>query len=534
MDLKLKAGLLFLCSLILTACLDFTTDDDKENADACADGDEAACEQLDEDLEIATEACQAGDTQSCARAAALQALIASIPTGLVIASSTDVTDAGNTSALADKQGDIEDFLNNTSLTGTALDACFEALPQQPQVSSPLCYGPAVDYVQHPDATVSDPTSGQLPTGDLGLWVEDEPGSNTACAAAKLNELVAKAAYNVDLAVGSMTMMVCAAAMLDRELPTQSGEKLDLGNALGSVSNSSFKVKTAVIELATLSNGHTAYKTHLEAKDNNDQPIELSVTHDAEDDSGVLLIRTTESGGDGAGGDPRGTSVVYSISDTSLQYKMVSARSQHQGQANSLRDGDSDIATTSTGEVSLHSGQDIHVMIANMNPSTGDGSLAYAWNAGGADDHYRTLNVSTSGTTGRAYYGYVPSPAAASETINLDLSHADAGMICNWAGPGNQHQTNEKVQYQALSLTSGEWTATTSNIVYAPTNDCDLPAASSSFTPTFAGPGVSNPPAPTADQQEVIDNGTVTGPMTNDLLNKTSIIFTMPTAPTAPQ
>ena len=197
MDLTLKAALMVLCSLLLTACLDLTTDDDKENADACGSGDQAACEELDNELEVATDACSAGDTQSCARAAALEALIASIPTGLVVASNTSVTGSGNSSEFEDKQNTITDFLESTALEGTDVSACFDALPAKPQVESPLCYGPAVDYEMHPDASGSDPTSGQLPTGDLGLWVETEPGTDTACAAAKLNELVAKAAYNVD-------------------------------------------------------------------------------------------------------------------------------------------------------------------------------------------------------------------------------------------------------------------------------------------------------------------------------------------------
>ena len=145
------------------------------------------------------------------------------------------------------------------------------------------------------------------------------------------------------------------------------------------------------------------------------------------------------------------------------------------------------------------------------------------------------SVVTSDTTGRAYYGYVPSPSTGSESINLDLSQADAGMICNWAGPSNQHQPNDKVQYQALSLSNGEWTATTSNIRYAPTNSCDS-ATSVTFTPAFSGPDVDPAPTPTANQQEVIDNGTIDGSsaFTNDLYSKSSMDFTMPSAPTAPQ
>jgi hypothetical protein len=524
----LKLSAMIVAFFLLTACLDFGGDDDKKNADACEGGDQSACDTLNADLEIATAACDDGDLTQCARKALLDALIDSIPQNLVIASSTSITNSGNDSEFTNKQNTVESFLNDT-LTSNDFASCLGALPSQPQVEPPLCYGPAVDYENHPDSS-GGTEDGQLPTGDLGLWVENEPSTGEACAAAKLNELVAKAAYNVDLAIGSMTMMICTSALLGKELPTDSNATLDLTHALGNLPNGNITVEKAIIKKANLTNGD-GYQTELEATINS-QPIKLSVIHDAQNNKGLMKIETMESSHNG-GNDTRGTSVVYELPNTSVKYKMISSRAQPQGASDPV------VSYANDGQISLQAGEDIHIMQAEINDADGYGSLAYAWKAGGNDDHYRALNVVTEATgngTGRAYYGYVPSPTAGSETINLDLNHSSAGMICNWAGPGNDHSTNNKVQYQALAINNGEWTATSSNIVYAPTVSCDMSVNTGTFTPAFGGPDNSSH-TPSTHEQTVIDNGTLdsnAGAVSNDLLDQSSLNFTLPSAPSAPQ
>lgn len=520
---------LLILSIGITACIDLG-DDDKKNAEDCSAGDQTACDTLDTELELANQACDDGEVEQCLRAAALDALIASIPQGLIIASSTASAEAGNNSEFDSKKEAASAFLD-TIRGATDLASCLDAIPSKPQVSSPLCYGPALDYTNHPDSS-GGTQDGQLPTGDLGLWVKDEPSTGEACAAAKLNELVAKAAYNVDLAVGSMGMMVCAAALLGKELP-ENGATLDLSSELSSISSSSnqsgIEIKTAKVIHKTLS-ASTGYETQIVGTLNN-QDIDLTVLHDSGNDKGILKIETEESHDQAT--DLRGVSVIYDLSSSQVKYRMISSRTQPQGST------DPSVSYASDGQVSLQEGEDIHVMQAQINPEDGYGSLAYAWKAGGGDDHYRALNVVTESTgngTGRAYYGYVPSPASGSESINLDLSATDAGMICNWAGPGNSHNTVDKVQYQALALSSGDWTETTSNITYVPTVSCDMDVNTGSFTPAFGGPDNSSY-TPSTHEQTVITNGTLdssSGAVSNDLLDKASINFTLPTAPTAPQ
>lgn len=516
----IKLSLMLFSFFIISACFDSgTSKEDRDNADACSAGDTAACDTLDNELQIATEACESGSFDSCGRALALAELIASIPEDLVIASATAVGSAGNSSEFANKQADASDFLD-TIRTTSDVSACLEAIPAQPQIQSPLCYGPNVGYTNHPH----DGSSGQLPSGDLGLWVETEPATGEACAAAKLNELVAKAAYNVDLAIGSMGMMMCAAALSGEDLPSN-GATLDLSSELASLQSNTGNVSitTATTTHKTLTSS-TGYETRIAGTINNEN-IDLKVLHDSANDKGIITIEKSEAN------DIRGVSLVYELSVNSIKYKMVSSRSQQS----------SNISYTSEGEVSLHSGDDIHVMLADINPTDGYGELAYAWKAGGNDSHYRALNVATESTgngTGRAYYGFVPSPSAGVETVSLDLQDTDTnvGMICAWTGPGHTHTPVNKVQYQSISLSGGIWTAPVSQISYAPTPSCDMTtAASREFVPEFGDP---NNPTPFAnlstDQQTIVTNGTVSGNVTNNLLLKTSINFTLPTAPTVPQ
>ena len=529
MTRSLKLIALLALSLCIIACIDLSSDD-KKNVEDCSTGDQTACDTLDTELELANQACSDGEVDQCLRAAALDALIDSIPQGLIIASSTASSDAGNSSEFDKKKATASAFLD-TIRSATDLASCLDAIPSKPQVSSPLCYGPALDYTDHPNST-GGTQDGQLPTGDLGLWVEDEPGTGQACAAAKLNELVAKTAYNVDLAVGSMSMMVCAAALLGKELP-ENGATLDLSTQLSSIGSSSnqsgIEIKTATVIHKTLS-ASTGYETHIVGT-LHDQDIDLTVLHDSDNDKGILTIEAPES--DNQATDLRGVSVIYELSSSQVKYKMIASRAQPQGSAAA------DVSFASDGQVSLQAGEDIHVMQADINPANGYGSLAYAWKAGGGDDHYRALNVVTESAgngTGRAYYGYVPSPSSGSESINLALSATSAGMICNWAGPGNSHTPVDKVQYQALALSSGDWTATTSNITYAPTVNCDMDANTGKFVPAFGGPGDTSH-TPSTHEQTIITNGTLdsaSGAITNDLLDKASINFTLPTEPTAPQ
>ena len=484
----------------------------------------------------------------------LSSLLRVIPSELVIASNTaeresDESQSPSLSSEAEgpdpeadfeeKKEALDDVLSDETIAEGTIADCIAALPGLPPTVSPQCYGPSIDYTNHPDYDsnqvqneFSPGEDGQLPTGDLGLWVEVEPNSNTACSAAKLNDLVAKAAYNVDLAIGTMAMMVCAAAIEEEELPTTEGESIDLSNILGT-DVSIVNITSATITREDFDDDSEAYTSEISGTiSSNSEAFSITVRHSPETETGLLQLER-------GSGEKRGVSVVYDIGEDSMSYKLVSA--QFRGD-----EGDAEVAYADDGQITLQTKDDVgnppitegndgdvHVMIATVDLESGHGNVAYGWNAGGRDDHYRVLNVMTSETStttdevtttvesGHAYYGYAPSPSSSTpEVLDLDLSQDDAGMICNWAGPGNSHTTTESLQYQELLLTEGDWAAEVSNVLYAPTTTCDLESSSNStFTPTL----------------DVFEGeGSLSGDVTNELWSKTGTFeFTMPTAPSSP-
>ena len=505
----------------------------------------------------------------------LSSLLRIIPSELVIASNTaSATDENTTqsssfaptrpepgAAFEHKREALEGVLSDETIESGSISDCIAALPSLPDTSSPVCYGPTVDYTNHPDYVEGDSESefspsedGQLPVGDLGLWVESEPGTDTACSAAKLNDLVSKAAYNVDLAIGSMAMMVCAAAIEEEDLPETEGESIDLTDVL-STDVSVISITAATITRENFDDGSEAYTSHIEGTiTSSGEGFVINLEHSPESETGLLQLERGST-------QKRGVSVVYTMDEDNISYKLISAQFQGSeatpGEVVYADDGQITlISKDDIGPTPITEGNDgdVHVMIAEVDAESGHGHIAYGWNAGGRDDHYRVLNVmtfysededseeqeedteetdeeseveteeeetDTESAEGHAYYGYAPSPSDAEpESLNLDLSETEAGMICNWAGPGNSHDTTESLQYQELVLEDDVWTAQVSNILYAPTTNCDLDAAdSATFTPT----------------DEIFDGeGSLSGDVTNDLWSKTgTFYFEMPTPPEAP-
>jgi hypothetical protein len=150
---------------------------------------------------------------------------------------------------------------------------------------------------------------------------------------------------------------------------------------------------------------------------------------------------------------------------------------------SFYDTEGDVKLGPITGTSTRSIEDTHFFAAEFTPSTGAQNIAYGWNAGGNDSHYRVFNAEADVTTADAWYGYVPNPygpggsTTVGETPDLDLSNAaDAGMICNWAGPGNSHNVNNYLQHQSMTKNSEDrWVLTTggSLIRYVPTVSCEL-------------------------------------------------------------
>ena len=77
-----------------------------------------------------------------------------------------------------------------------------------------CYGPSVSYEKHPDAETSDINfNGQLPGGDLGMWLPRNPPTGDACAAAQFNAIMFKPRIQVNF-----MLKMAAAAMASSGVP----------------------------------------------------------------------------------------------------------------------------------------------------------------------------------------------------------------------------------------------------------------------------------------------------------------------------
>ena len=217
---------------------------------------------------------------------------------------------------------------------------------------------------------------------------------------------------------------------------------------------------------------------------------------------------------GADGITRCTAVEYcKDSATSLTYHLRTAEFCGQD----VDCGTVDPADKKTGSNPDGWGNNFYYTVCNVNPENGSGSCAQAWQAGALDGNTRVLNVSVDADgTGCGYFGYGPDVAAASGVGSIDR------MICNWAGPGNNHTGVAKAQRQCFTRdASGKYVSNSANlaITYAPTNSCDKLASDATFTYSMLD-----------DPTNAVAAGV---PVTNDLIDLADVDFTVPSLPSVP-
>lgn len=462
------------------------------------------------------------------------------PTDLVVtlpySSSTASASVAAGKALQDfdtEKDELQDMLGGT----TASECSFTLNLFSPALISPTCYGPQIDYQNHPDGAGGE--SGQLPPGDLGIWNAAENGE--ACAAVKVNQLVDAVGAQVDSAVSIFASIACSLNVNEVELPAV-GESLDLVDEFASILSENSIVGT-VVTIASLARaadddeGHAVYDFAFEGSVSDGEltiPVRLYLRHIPLDDDNATykgklsFVFEGEAHVDleGSGeNDTHAGSVLYHKSAANamtLRLKEAQYRPA-EGIADPLDLTTYDIDATNTYEEDSTNGwqNNLNYALFAIDPQNGTGSYAYAWSAGSGDSHTRVFNATVEaaedGTkSGCAYYGYGPQAK-----LNVNLGTID-GMICNWAGPGNSHQTNQLVQRQCvIEDIAGQFITDTAadrgiKILYAPTNSCDYSGAAFQYA-SEAGTMTNDVPAPEAA-------------FGNDLLSMDEMIFTMPTAP----
>jgi len=397
----------------------------------------------------------------------------------------------------DTSVDLEDVLNMSRLFSTAGNAS--------------CYGPSLAYSNHQDAG-GGPGSGTLPGGDLGLWTEYQPGGQP-CVAAQLNSRVAgvKAQTMQGLllmaalrrTVAATTGLSMPAAGATTDLTTQFESLLHgyTSFALWDVHAASISLNSAGTTYSyriALSNGATGADARLGEVIMEHTPGSSTTSYE-----GLMHIAGFALSNDAAMGcddEKDGTTNLFKVAHVStLRYERSSddvtfgSRGAnycgHPASTSSTDYGAEVASYTSGGEldpaVAITAGQPRNRgtskgwvggftrFAGDFGIETAAGDFLYAWQAGTGDDKSRMLAVDMSynATTDvhdmQGFFGF----AADISTTDGDL----LGMICNWAGPGNNHTPTAAFQSQRASLDATATLFTVpaggSKIVYAPTTSC---------------------------------------------------------------
>lgn len=359
-----------------------------------------------------------------------------------------------------------------------------------------CYGPLIDYENHPDGTL--PNSGTLPTGDTGLWRDTDPVREEACAAAQLNVQLNEAKDQTLTILQFFAAMHCLitndAAL---ELPEVS-ETLDLAGAMSSLFENNTEIDAITeatitqvettslrdtinfpLKEITLDDNSFQYRLSLVFIDNegNSHDVRLTLDH-TNLSSGYLGKITSRFDFKGANQDncstedeTKGMSLSYYLkSDSELWVRLDKADHCGAGVDPFAEAPFIDPANVASTDNPGGWGNRYTIFTAVFDPSTRAGSYTYAWQAGENDSHQRLLNVVLDATTpasGTGFFGF-----SESVVTNTKIGVID-GFICNWVGPGNDHTLKNLVQKQTFEFdeATGRFVVLDSFIRYAPTNAC---------------------------------------------------------------
>ena len=435
------------------------------------------------------------------------------PSGMVVASPTDTTtttskakpiSAARTSEYQSLTAQFESlFSGSTSIADIFDPEAFFAVN-----SNADCYGPELQYQNHPDGSGGD---GTLPTGDLGIW-EETQDTGEACAAAQLNAQLNGVENRTFMAMMGLASLIIAYESQGYTWPDDLetvGSSGDLSTELNDVGISDVTFVTAEISYDSSTEQYSYELALTYTRDSSDYDIAVSMVYDKLDGDGddttyesllnLLVEDTFVNSGDDCDDDSvtRAASLHYiSNSDTDVRLQARDAMwcdhfdfdttSSANGLTLSLSDAglsdeisgyvvnpdtdpDSNSATADGWQ------NDFAIFTADFNPENLRGDYAYAWQAGPGDDSSRVLDIGlevSDGSVGESYFGYgLP-------VDDIGFEPIVKGFICNWAGPGNDHTLLEYAQRQHITLSadSGLYEPTnsngsSSNITYAPTVSC---------------------------------------------------------------
>ena len=419
------------------------------------------------------------------------------PAGLAVASPLGVQaqapgprsaeDAPYTTHYAWATGQIDQLLAGT------LDPADAFVPETfvMQPHNAPCFGPSMHYHDHPDGPDNPPMGADswpsLPSGDLGLWLETDPETGDACAAAQLTAQMDGVSGRSVMGLMGLASLVATATDAGVAMP-EAGDEIDLTDAMNGlgIPNTTF----SAAHVARDAEGAVwSYELGLTFEGRTTHDIVVALQHEPGADVGTYQgVLTWQVGDEFQGGHCPSAAVTY---NGSLFY----ARSGADRVVLNARDGmycgsGTAAATTVDAEVDPSETYDLvdpaegfdgtsgwangfSITGADFDPNTLAGSYTYAWQAGHQDSNARIFSVQlgledvTQALAGDAYYGFGDPIGSTDGAIH--------GFYCSWAAPGATRLLHASVQHQGVAFDpdSGRFDVPPdgSHITYAPTNAC---------------------------------------------------------------
>lgn len=427
------------------------------------------------------------------------------PSGVAVASPLDMQPgvasrrgAGgddHTSHYAWATGQIDQLLMGT------LDPAEVFTPRRffTQPTSARCFGPTMHYDNHPDGPDGTPMGSDpwpsLPSGDLGLWLEHDPDSGDACAAAQLNAQMEGVSDRSVTGLMGLASMLWAASEAGLHLPS-SGDTLELTEAMAGLGIPDTAFDNA--EISHHADGTSwTYALGFTVTDGSPQHVALSLDHRPTGPDGAYTgalswqVDQRFPGGHCPSEDATTNGSLY-YARRSPEDVLLNAREGmycgHGAEAATTTDGEVDSDETYllvdpsdryTGTSGWANG--FSIVGAQFDPHTLGGAYTYAWQAGYGDPSARILSVQIEASVDRevggdAFFGFGAPIHQTDGTID--------GFYCSWAAPGSTHRLQPYVQHQSVVFdpASGRFDLTPggSHIVYAPTNACTYDGSPAGF------------------------------------------------------
>lgn len=349
-----------------------------------------------------------------------------------------------------------------------------------------CFGPTLAYTDHPNS--GTPNSGQLPSGDLGLWLETDAATGHACAAAELNSRMRGISWRSNMALMGLASVIGELNSAGTALPT-AGNTVDATTVMNTLSIVGLTFNSVTLALDATGSTWT-YVMNFDYVDGSSisHDIEITLTHTPGASTGIysgLLtygIGEVFNGGNCPGANPKNVTHIGTLKYTRngiTDMDLVHRSGQYcgQGSATTLATFASDGQLDPAGKWNGSTGwaDNFSRFGAAYDPTSLEGDYLYGWQAGFGDSNTRLFGIGLNAPDaagemskdGEAYFGYGDEISTSNGDIN--------GIFCSWAAPGSTHalQPYAQRQFVEYNTTSFLWEqpAGGSDILYAPTNDC---------------------------------------------------------------